>query len=405
MKKSVFIFGLILFFWPFLARAEAPYYQSGDFKFEDGRGVIVAPNGVGIDILNLSKDGRLFLISRVLSKGQPFSAVFAKDGDEEVLVVASGRYLEKFLISDLERPVLQVVQEIPGHYFYQVSKITGDPNMVVLSSTKGVEIRLVKDFSLVSVVENESALGAQWDKEGFVAIVTNKKIIFQDKRGALIGFEDLTQKTFIRQPQAGKHFAYFPTDQGLVRLGGSSQVKMYKPKTLSGNSVLISEDEKDIYFANGWGIIKLDSDLRYKKSVLLSGSGFWAAGMARAVFDPKSAKDGKNFLVVFNGKGLRILNENLKIISAWEPDKLNVKKSFDVSVKSAGGKLIIDGSGFYPGEDVEIYKDGKILTFIKASNFGSFIISLDDFNSGVIKLRGGLSGLAFESYIKKVFSN
>lgn len=394
--KSFFVFGLILLFWPLLARTQEVYYQSGDFKFENGRGLIAAPNGVGIDILDLSEHGRLSLASRVLSKAQPFSAVFAKDGDETTLVVASGRYLEKFLISDPQRPVLKLVLEIPGHYFYHVSKIDESSQMVLLSSTKGVQVRLVRDFSLVKVfAKEETALGASWSKNNFAPIVSQSKIILGDKSGELITWEDLTQKKYIRQPQATNLFGYFPTDQGLVRLSPSGQVKIYKPKTLSGNSVLISRDEKNVYFANGWGIIKLDSELKYKKSIPLSGSGFWAAGMAwvRSV-------SGKNYLAVFNGKGLRILDEDLKILFTWEPAKLNIEKNFKVNMNFVDNEWVLSGTGFYPGEDIEIYKDNRILSFAQASNLGSFSMSLGGFRSGVVRTKGSSSGLQFETYIK-----
>lgn len=394
LRRLAFLIPLI--FIPIAAMAQDVYYQSGDVVFRDGNYYIAAPNGAGVDILNLSKDGKLSLISRSASKGQPFSAVFAKDNNETVIIVASGRYLEKFYLEDLERPVLSLVREIPGHYFYHAAKIPDNDNMVLLSSTQGVELRLVNDFSLVDVITEEPSLGAFWSKSGFIPIVSQNKIILGSAAGELISWSDFKQEVYLRAPYAGKNFGYFPTDSGLARLSPSGDVKVYRPKTIKGHAVLVSSDDKYVYFANGWGVIKLDANLKFIKSTPLSGGGFWAAGLSWA-----KIKD-KDYIVVYNGKGVRVIDKDLKVLSSWEAPKFAFSKELKVDVKEMGevSRWQISGSGFYPGEDVMISIGGQIFTYLRADNFGAFTVNLNLTQGDLLEAKGALSGLVWQSAIR-----
>ena len=72
--------------------------------------------------------------------------------------------MEKYSINDLEHPVLLRREEIPGHYFYNVAKIDDSLNFVLVSSIYGVEVRLIKDFSLIDTITRFVSFGAEWSK-------------------------------------------------------------------------------------------------------------------------------------------------------------------------------------------------------------------------------------------------
>ncbi|GEM_PF-4171325 len=338
--------------------SDALYYQSGDSaEFLDANTgqkntYIAAPQGVGIDILSINQKGSLSLVTRVVSQGQPFSAAYVMDNNTRVLVVAAGQYLESYSLEDPRHPVRTRVIELPGYYFYHVSRVASAPDQVVVSSTRGVEVRLVHDFSLLATISREPSWASSWGTYNNIAVVTQTKALRAQGNGVNTTWRDMSKTTFMTVPYATSQFGYYPVSNGIIRMNEEGVIKTYTPRTHQGYAVTGSPDTNFVYLVNGWGVITLNKDLGYVRSRALSGSGMWAAGIQRV------SVGGTPYLVVFNGKGIRTLDESLNIRSTWVAPEVTFVKERTMSSVSLASGVQITGTGLYPGDDAIVRVDG-----------------------------------------------
>ena len=149
----------------------------------------------------------------------------------------------------------------------------------------------------------------------------------------------------------------------------------------SGYDTVLTDNS--VYFSNGVGVVKLSQDSlklqKYRYTGVYGGNG-WAMGL-KAV-----PTDNGDRVVVFNGSGILVLNQNLQKtaffasdiaadeISATPTENLWLKT--DTNSAQPGVNLKLSGGGFAPNELVNIYFDGQSNQNAQADNQGQFSANL-----------------------------
>ncbi len=149
----------------------------------------------------------------------------------------------------------------------------------------------------------------------------------------------------------------------------------YKHLDYQGFDIAVSANTGNVYFSNGVGVVRLDSNMKEKDFAWtgnLGGYAGWAMGL-------KSVYADGDKVVVFNNSNILVLDANLNKIasvSATEQENTtyateNLFLRLDKSSAAVNSEIALSGGGFLANEELTI-KFGDQKTTVKADSRGRF---------------------------------
>ncbi|MFH0853955.1 MAG: hypothetical protein V1891_00460 [bacterium] len=368
---SIIAIASLYFFIPTTRGEKNVYYQSGELIIQEGKQILVAPNGREIEFIEIAGNDKLIKKNEIEALGSPYQVLIKETLAGTYAIVLEGDFISYYNISDLNNATL--IKKLGPFwknydYYYDIAPYT--ENKFITAGEKGITIWNTDTLSILEKIYNKRTDNVESYNSSIYSIGEEGVIIFNAERRE------------IRDPyiKTGKHqhqifvddigTGYFPGDDVLKLRTYTSYKNMSHPSQ-SGNAIAGFYKDSSIYFANGWNVYKASAtDLKIIKTIPVSRKkNEWGAGIK--AFDLSQGKR----LVIFNGNNILLADENLNILDEYEylpiTAKLFNSKTMRVSpVKGfSGNSVIVAANGFWPGEDVSLKFEDKLYE-LKSNNAG-----------------------------------
>lgn len=419
-KKSflILLFALIGLSLPFVRSGQTkvqPYY-SGDGVNYNNNLVVSSTNTGYLEVFKLEGQD----LARVL-KVKIYNATYNtyEDYSDAKLSIENGKLyiyavsqytVFKYDFSDLERLTLVNKQKNSyWNWYFRVDRygdnigVVGkngvdilDANLQVINSYAfspsekyGLRSNTSQKFLFgisngkIQIYDRDSRSIAQEIALNFSKSESNHKIFFDSADSNLYAIDDYYAKKFSSSGQLLASFRHLDAPG-------------YDAESSNGNPY--------IYFSNGFGVIKLDKeefklkDFVYTTSI--DASQGWAMGLKMVSMD-----NGDN-LIVFNASNITVLDSNLNkigsVAAVEEADTHPLETlslNYDHNSGTPGEAIKLNGSGYWPNEDLQISFGGQATATVKTDNQGRFEtrLTIPDLKPKRldIKVDGNGSGLSY----------
>jgi len=414
-KKIIIMVGTIFFIFVSMfifanmfgrqAVGKAQNYYSGDAVAYGANIVITSVNSGALEVF-LYDGGQ---ITRQLVVRAPHddgddnffdSALRLVDGRLYVYTV-NGRYLFKYDITDPSQPMLQK----------KIKKTNWDWFFGVQNTAKGIITIGTKDVSLwnddMQIIDGYKNI----NKHAFVNVSYDGRYVFDfntnynsDSENDFVYITDsntrsvawngpvVFNKKINRYPyvDASKQIAYIPGDRVLKQVNlTNGSVKNFSHISDEGFAVDSVPGKNYVYFSDGKGIVKFDSNLNVLDSLPINKFNI---PLSWSIQIKALSINGSDRVVVFNNSNISIIDENLKVLASYEAladDKMLTEGGWSKPLaiglstyKTKRGQTIsVAVEGFYPNEEVKIdfNKSGDVIgqpVTVKANGYGEVNIQM-----------------------------
>jgi len=386
--SAVLALALILIVAGGVSAAPDKEYRFGQTITIDNKNYLIASDKAFAEIFAIKADGKLEQVSEVHG-AEKIEALYAGKNlnGKYFLILASGRYLYRYDISDPKTPKIEFRRDLyvfkRGQYkIGSVYCLAGSNDTIFGGGDKGARSFPADNLFVNKIYTHEKTYGLAADKNNLYVITADKGLVFDILTGNKLAETDLknSAKT-TRTPSfddAGN--AYFPSDEGLVRLNIFSRERTVynNPAPAIDNfsyAEAVSPDGNYIYYANGHGLTLLDKNLKKVKFLSTSwqeryGAGAWAVGVVSAKIGARDA------VVAFNKSSILLLDKDLGLLSRYVykksyPDYItrDLKIIPSVTLGLAGQKVNLQLSGYWPNENLAVNFGQKSFT-VKVDNQG-----------------------------------
>lgn len=392
MKKfiSLTLLATVLFFAAVpIGKTKNQSYYSGDAIYYNGKLVIASANADSLEIFKLNgkeiervSNTRPFN-SRFNVHGSYYDVTLAKEGDKLYAYAITDFKIDKYNISALSSsPILEDSLTNTYWEWYGGTQKIGDHLLTI--GNKGVKL-VNSDLQVIDSYDfknpqNQYNIRASEDGRYLIDIVDNSIQIFDRINRKTISSIALNynKNNENRRATIDNDGNIYVTDDFYSKkysLDGALKANFRHLDQPAYDTVLSGAN---LYFSNGVGVVKLaKNDLRlldFAYTTAFGGNG-WSMGL-KAV----STNSGDQ-VVVFNGSGILVLDQNLNKIAfhisdASESEIVSTTENMwlktDVYKAKSDTTVKLTGGGFTPGEKLVIYFDGIANQETKTDTQGRF---------------------------------
>lgn len=367
-------------------------YYSGDTINYQGTAYIGTTNTGRFELFALDK-GVIYKKAVIASNDRESQAFvdlkFSNESGRLYVYLINGRYLYKYDISDPIIPeMITKIKDNSWDWFYYVDIVNGN---LVTTGSKGVKIwnkdlQVIDSYSMIN--KDNIGMTVAFSNGGEYIINTRGKIdVFstatRDKVSEFkIASTDDHKREVINDDQKG--LFYVVDDESLKAISFDGRiVKEFRHVSTAGYDVAGSNNDAYLYFSDGLGVVKIRKsdfkpiDWEYTTN-LSSVPGSWAMGI-----NPLSV-NGKEYLVVFNGSNILLLDENLEKVDDYGSVEEYVgpiealSLTLDKNRTSVGSQISVRAKGFWPNEPIQITIGKKTVVYnTKTDGYGRVTAILD----------------------------
>jgi hypothetical protein len=309
-----------------------------------------------------------------------FDLILMPEGSGLYAYLVNGKYLYKYNVSDLFNfSLVAKVKDNNYDYFYGLGR-SGNNFFTVGSNGIKVWNSNLQVIDAYKNMDTKHPNSIAFSDNGNYIFNTNKgslKVTDSFYRDSILSLplrwsEDHSWQPFIDEDSG---LVYVADDYSLKKININGNYTEFKHTSNLGYDVNGVEGKDHIYFSDGIGVVKSRiSDLKPLDWVytnkINSGRG-WAMGL-RAV-----ENNGHEYVVVFNGSSIIVLNENLDLLDSYEareceiPDVQPLYLSLDKSRATANSQVSVRGGGFGPNEYITIELAGEKFNSV-TDKYGEF---------------------------------
>lgn len=371
-------------------RTAVKSYYSGDAVSFNNQLYVGSTNSDSLEVFKLEDQGL-----RRLAKIRPFDQKYGKYGtfydfkfsveNNRLFIYAiSGFTIYKYeLVGDSALNLITIQTNTYWEWYTRVDKF-GDniitvsergvkiwnTNLVVLDSynltnnTSPYNISGGGNRSIFSVLGNDITIFNRESRSVVKTIPINTKYdpanrrVYQDESNNIYVVDDYYAKKFDLD---GKLIASF------------------KHLDYQGFDIMASGHSNYVYFTNGVGVVKLDKNsmklVSSRWTDKLGGNQGWAMSL-------KVVYAGGEKVVIFNNSNILVLDDHLKKLGAFqsmeevEPTATeNLYLNLDHNMGATGATVVLNGGGFFPKEDLNIYFGSTKIT-TQSDSRGRFVSTL-----------------------------
>jgi len=376
--KKIISFGLILVIIGGIALSAGNtvfgkinvFYQSGElFNYQDKQ-ILLAPNSINIELIEITENDKLVKINEFNGFGQPTKALILEKNQQISALVLTGEQILEYDITDIEK--VKLLKKFGNNwqysdYYYDIA-VYGN-NKFLTAGKNGIALWDANTDNYLEKIYDKETYGVSGFKKAIYAVSEEGAILFNAQRDKFVDkymrVGQQRHQLFVDEEGLG----FFPGDD-VIKLRTFSRYKNLEHPSGAGNAVDGLPKSKFIYFVNGWGVYKLDKEFnilgKYNASY---NPGEWASGVK--VFNLKQGAR----VIVFNGKNILLLDEDLNLLNEYAYSVLYntglEERQFKISPSHAkpGHPVLITGKGFWPGETVD-FKFGDTIEKLTANNNG-----------------------------------
>lgn len=428
IKKISIIFILVLFLvgisFAMPGETKKKAYYSGKTINYKGKTYIGTTNTGSFELLSL-ENGELFKKLTISSydkwSDEFYDLELFEEGGRLYVHLVNGRHLYKY---DITNPVVpELIKEIQDNswdWFVRLKRIDGKlvtigskqikiwnddyqvinsydatdenlenynhPENITFSEDGGFFISAKKD-----TVRIYDSNGRKEIAELKIAATDNKRDMVNDENNSLI---------------------YVVDDESLKAINFEGKiVKEFKHTSNVGYNVVESNDANYLYFSDGIGVVKIRKvdfkpvDWAYTTN-LSTVPGSWAMGIEPIMVN------GKEYLTVFNGSNILLLDQNLNKVDDFEATEEQegpiepLYMGLDKDRTPAGSQISVRVGGFLPNETVVLKIGKKIASYeVQTDNFGRATIIMDVPSSAnpqrtYVKATAKQSGLTYSTSLE-----
>jgi hypothetical protein len=399
--------GLLVFLIAPIQGTEGKYktYYSGDAISYEGQTVIATTNTGKLELFTLGSNGNINRFAEVTAYDRRFASQI--DYRDVMLNIETGslyaytvdgKSFVKYDISDLHQ-VREVArtEDNSWDWFGGLEKING---YVATVGTNGIKLWSgnlnVFDQYKITTPGNYTFNSTSAESKKFIFTVADSqiKIFDRDSRKTIrtipltFSWSGESNKRAIYNDDADDA-VYVVDDEAVKKINFNGEiVKSFDHTGPFGYDVVPSSDGKFIYFSDGIGVVKLRKtdfsvvDFSYTQG-LGDGNG-WATGL-KVLHDSDGDK-----IVLFNGSGIVVLDENLKAMKNSQ-NELTIATTNEIETyptiaepvylkvdrnrAASGSAILLSGGGFGQSEVVNIeFLD--VRNTIVTDETGSFSLGL-----------------------------
>ncbi|MEI8361261.1 MAG: hypothetical protein WCG01_03975 [bacterium] len=333
-----------------------------------------------------------------------YSAALKIEEGKLYAFAVDGRYLYKYDVSNLKKPVLvSKIKDNSGNYLVQV-KVVNDKLLTIGSKTLQVW------NSRLEVVDSYDNFGKDYynynfTPQGHYAITINegKLKIFNTK--TRLGVNEIKLPAINggnRRAMTRGDYIYLVSDKSINKINLEGKVvKSQVHGAKNGYDVVPAKGGKTGYYSTGNKIVKFD--LVTLKTVKTVKVNFWAMGLKNV-----TTATGE-YLVVAGADYLVVFDRNLQEVGRIKSNQTAVRSGDKLSLKTnvthavSGKEIKLSGEGFALNEMVEVQFAGVNFT-AKTNDSGAFVqkIKVPMHAPGVVDLtvKGKVSKINYSTTFK-----
>lgn len=408
MKRILIAFSLVCLIsvlilpFPSVEGRVKAYYSGSTVAYNDK--IVIATTNTGVlEVFVADENSTIKRLTGIKSTGSRFKPADSFNDcllnieNERLFVYSVDSYaIYKYDITDLTKA--QLVKKVENTIWNWQGSLMEVEGKVATVGSKGIAIW----NSNLEVIDSYPIVTSEtWDNPYNAAISNDQKYIFSITNKEISIFDRET-RTFTKTvplnvkwenrwyPHAiyndNKNGSIYVVDDEAVRkINFNGEIeKSFKHTGKFGFDVVPSADRKSIYFSDGIGIVSLDADTLavrdYAYTDAYGGYGGWAMGLNSVSIN------GKEFLVLFNGNGIVILDNKFNLLKGENSVELTIPAleeetkpniieptSLGINLNHAtpNSQLNLHGKGFGSNERLVINFGGSI-TEINADYFGQF---------------------------------
>ncbi|NLZ74424.1 hypothetical protein GX917_00745 [Candidatus Falkowbacteria bacterium] len=417
--KKIIIFSVVLvslisiFFIVKPGESITQSYYSGDAISYQNNVYIVTTNTGSLEIFKLA-DKELVPLTKIRpynslfnSYGKFFDAKFSTEDDHLYVYAVSNYTIYKYEIIGTNFELVKKTTNSFWEWHNRVDKI-GDKLITI--SAKGVKVYntdlesiVAYDFKninapynisgndqfLLSVDEEESALLIYDINKD--SIITQIPLNFKFEKGNRRAYQDLNNNIYVVDDYQAKKF-----DLNGKLLGSFTHLDY------QGFDMAASGLTNHVYFSNGVGVVKLNSEMGledYAWTGNLGGYAGWAMGL-------KVVYNQGDKIIIFNNSNILVLDDKLDKIASLtataEAEIYPLESLFlnlNHNMATVDSEVLVSGGGFLPQEEVNLSFNNASLKNIATDYRGRFStkIKVPNVANGVydIKVTGNDSELSY----------
>ncbi len=390
ISSVIMISAISLFFVVSPAKSRLASYYSGDaISYQNGLYVYSTNTGV-LEVFYLD-NSNLNLLGSVQLKDERFGtnvdffdSKLSEENDRLYVYAVSNYSLYKYEVTSSKNLVLEKkTANTYWEWYNRVDKFNGD---LVTISAKGVKVwnsnlDVVNTYNFANA---EAPYNISGDNPKYFLSIneTSGSLEVYDKESRIvitkIPFNFLHKKGNRRAFQDAAGYIYLVDDSNVKKFNVSGKLlASYKHLDFQGFDIATSLNSDSLYFSNGAGIVKLDSEMKLENfawTTNLGGQSSWAMGL-------KVVNSNGDKVVVFNNTNILVLDKNLKKIDSIQSTKQedneypseNMFLNLDKNRAGVNSDLTISGGGFLPKESLNIgFIDATSTVAVQADSRGRF---------------------------------
>ncbi len=392
-------------------------YRFGQVVAIDGKNYLVASDKEFAEILQITADNKLSQVSEIHGADKIEALAVEQDLKKTYLIIASGRYLYRYDISNPAAPKIEFKRDLyvtPRGQFKigSVYALAGSKGVIFGGGANGVRSFLPDNLFVNKIYTFDKSYGIAADDKFLYVITADKGLVFDILTGNKLAETDLENaaKTTRLPYFDDSSNAYFPSDRGLVKLNIYSQKQTSYLNPVANNDNFsygaVSLPGGNIYYANGHGITSLDKNFNKTKFINTSwqerfGANSWAVSLA-------AVKIGARGMIInFNKSSILLLDKDLKALAQYKykksyPDSLgfDLKITASANQASPGQKINLKLYGFWPNENVAVtFGSNKYSIKVDNQGYASTDIAVPAQNSrqAIIQATGNDSKFSYQT--------
>ncbi len=370
-------------------------YRQGEITKIGLRDYAVVSNKQFIEILEITPDDKLEQVAEVHGMEAVNDLCTDREGDKTYLYVVTGRYLQKYDISDPKNPKVIDQRDFYDwrHGLYKIGymkSIACDDQFIYVTGSRGM-----RSFFKDGLVPNDKFMIRT---EAFeMATASGKLVIITNRGGEIYDVNSRKQEAVYelkninntkRQPAIDANGnIFFPADNSLVRIDAVSGIQsVYVNPINEGATFSYAASvapSGNIYYVNGYGITKLTNDLK-KQGFFNTCSDYEYGPNSWAIHVASAQTNNGERVIIFDKSSLILVDDNLNFLDHYIYDPLpeydqgiqtNLELKLSEYAGVGGSELTVWAYGFWPNEEVVISLENSEVT-----------VTTDNLGFGVVKL-------------------
>lgn len=356
-------------------------YRNASTIVLNGRTHLLVTNGTAVEILQFNQASALVPVAELHLPQKIKDVVTVTEGKESFAIVTTGRFLYRVRITDPQKMEVVLKRDV-----YQYSRGRIHTGSVESLATNGKVLITGGQFGVRAMGLTNLSVEKFYHYEKTYGVAVNNQVVFVLGETKAFAYHLSTGKKLmetniknadkqIRRPAVNKQNGGFViSDNEIIKMFENKTASYKNPEPKMNFSYAVAVTNQAVYYANGYGITKLDNNLK-KISFLKTATKErnWAVGILTAEVN------GSEKVIVLNKSNILVLSPNLAVISQYKSaydfqNNPQFRVEFDHKFFMTNQTIVAHIVGFWPNETVKL-KIAKKFYQVKANNFGQAVIT------------------------------